>query len=175
MSPFVEPLDVAVASQETVTGLEFTPQQGQEVIGKMAPPVVDLTHDNVSAPELDVRTGFAAPVRVQDQQANFEEEAVWGDVKAAHFVESIAAHHQGDESYPFTQHIDVMDNPIDSKFTVAVILSLLLLLPALAHAEGVVCEVRLSLQDVKLVKEAGGTPVEEDRRATVVPVQSTDS
>lgn len=48
--PFVEPLDVVAASQEAVPGLQFTPQQGQEVIGKVAPPVVNLTHYNVSGP-----------------------------------------------------------------------------------------------------------------------------
>lgn len=48
--PFVEPLHVVVASQEAVPGLQFTPQQVQEVIGKMAPPVVDLTHHDVSGP-----------------------------------------------------------------------------------------------------------------------------
>lgn len=48
--PFVESLHVVVASQEAVSGLQFTPQQVQEVVGKMAPPMVDLTHDNVSGP-----------------------------------------------------------------------------------------------------------------------------
>ena len=48
MSPLVEPLHIVVASQEAVSGLQFTPQQVQEVIGKVAPPVVDLAHYNVS-------------------------------------------------------------------------------------------------------------------------------
>lgn len=48
--PFVEPLDVVVASQKAVSGLQFTPQEVQEVTGKMAPPVVDLAHYNVSGP-----------------------------------------------------------------------------------------------------------------------------
>lgn len=48
MSPLVEPLDVAVASQKSVSGFQLASQQVQDVIGKVAPPVVDLTHDNVS-------------------------------------------------------------------------------------------------------------------------------
>lgn len=50
MPPFVEPLDVVVASQKAVAGLQSAAQQGQEVVGEVAPPVVDLTHYNVSAP-----------------------------------------------------------------------------------------------------------------------------
>lgn len=50
VSPFVEPLDVAVASQEAVSRLQFAPQQVQEVIWKMAPSVVELAHYNVSGP-----------------------------------------------------------------------------------------------------------------------------
>lgn len=45
---FVEPLDVVVASQDAISRLQFTPQQVQEVTGKMAPPVVDLAHYNIS-------------------------------------------------------------------------------------------------------------------------------
>lgn len=45
---FVEPLDVVVASQDAISRLQFTPQQVQEVTGKMAPPVVDLAHYYVS-------------------------------------------------------------------------------------------------------------------------------
>lgn len=48
MPPFVEPLDVVVASQEAVPGLQLPPQEAQQVAGKVAPPVVDLTHDDVS-------------------------------------------------------------------------------------------------------------------------------
>ncbi len=50
MPPFVEPLDVVVAPQEAISGLQFTPDQVQEVTGEMAPPVVDLAHYNVSGP-----------------------------------------------------------------------------------------------------------------------------
>lgn len=50
VSPFVESLDVAVASQEAISRLQLTPKQVQEVIWKMAPPVVDLAHYNVSGP-----------------------------------------------------------------------------------------------------------------------------
>lgn len=48
MSPLVEPLDVAVASQKSVSGFQLASQQVQEVTGKVAPPVVELTHDDVS-------------------------------------------------------------------------------------------------------------------------------
>lgn len=48
--PLVESLDVVVASQEAVSGLQFTPEQVQEVTGQVAPPVVDLTHNDVSGP-----------------------------------------------------------------------------------------------------------------------------
>lgn len=44
----IEPLDVVVASQQTVSRFQFPPQQVQEVSGKVAPPVVDLAHDDVS-------------------------------------------------------------------------------------------------------------------------------
>lgn len=64
--------------------------------------------------KFDVRAGLTALISVQDQKANFEEEAVWGHVQAAHFVEAVAADHQSDESDPFTQHVDVVHNPIDS-------------------------------------------------------------
>lgn len=50
MSPLVESLDVVAASQESVSRLQFTTQQVQEVTGKVAPPVVDLAHYNVSGP-----------------------------------------------------------------------------------------------------------------------------
>ena len=49
VSPLVEALDVVVATQEAVPWLQFSPQQGQEVVGEVAPPVVDLTHYNVPA------------------------------------------------------------------------------------------------------------------------------
>lgn len=49
VSPLVEALDVVVAAQEAVPWLQFAPQQGQKVIGEVAPPVVDLTHYNVPA------------------------------------------------------------------------------------------------------------------------------
>lgn len=50
MSPFVESLDVAVALENPIAGLQFTQQQVEEVAGQMAPPVVDLPHYNVSGP-----------------------------------------------------------------------------------------------------------------------------
>lgn len=64
--------------------------------------------------ELDVGAGLAAPVGVQDQQANFEEKAVGAHIEATGLVEAVAAHHQRDEAYSFTQHLDVMNYPIDS-------------------------------------------------------------
>lgn len=50
MPPFVESFNVAVASENTIAGLQFTQQQVEEVAGQMAPPVVDLSHYNVSGP-----------------------------------------------------------------------------------------------------------------------------
>lgn len=44
----VEPLDVVVAPQQTVSRFQFPPQQVHKVTGKVAPPVVDLAHDDVS-------------------------------------------------------------------------------------------------------------------------------
>lgn len=64
--------------------------------------------------ELDVRAWLATLVSVEDQQANLEEEVVGTDVETTHLVEGIAAHHQGDEANPFTHHLDVMHNTIDS-------------------------------------------------------------
>lgn len=154
----------------------------------------DFFHGAKTLTKFDIGAGFAALVRVQDQKANFEEEAVRGHVETTHLVETVTAHHERNEPYSFTQHLDVMNYPVDSclkghgdetkekfnicmgdmfilftcqtlkdrpilplphvhskyvshwiptKLTVTVILSLLLLLPALAHAEGVVREVRL--------------------------------
>ena len=48
--PLVEPLHVVVASQQTVSRLQFTSQDGEEVTGQVASPMVDLTHHDVSAP-----------------------------------------------------------------------------------------------------------------------------
>lgn len=48
MPPFVEPLDVVVAPQEPISRLELPSQQVQEVTGKVAPPMVDVPHNNVS-------------------------------------------------------------------------------------------------------------------------------
>lgn len=48
MPPFVEPLDVVAASQKPIARLQFTAQKIKEVVGKMAPPVVDVPHYNVS-------------------------------------------------------------------------------------------------------------------------------
>lgn len=45
--PLVEPLDVVVASQEAISGLQFPPEEAQEVSGEMSPPVIDLTHYDV--------------------------------------------------------------------------------------------------------------------------------
>lgn len=64
--------------------------------------------------QFDIRAGLAAFVGVQDQKANFEEEAVRGHIETTHLVEAVAAHHQCNEAYSFTQHVDVMNNPIDS-------------------------------------------------------------
>ena len=48
--PFVESLDVAVASENAVARLQSAQQQVEEVAGQVAPPVVDLPHYNISAP-----------------------------------------------------------------------------------------------------------------------------
>lgn len=48
MSPFVEPLGVVVAPHEAIAWLQLPAQQVQEVTGKVSPPVVDLTHYDVS-------------------------------------------------------------------------------------------------------------------------------
>ena len=50
VSPLVVPLDVVVAPQQSVPRLEFAPNDGQEVTWQVAPPVVDLPHDDVPAP-----------------------------------------------------------------------------------------------------------------------------
>lgn len=49
MPSLVEPLDVVVAPQQTISWFQFSPQQVHEVTGKVAPPVVDLAHDDVSS------------------------------------------------------------------------------------------------------------------------------
>lgn len=123
----------------------------------MAPPVIDLTHYDVSGSEFDVRTRLAALEGVYDKKTNFEEEAVGGHIETTHLVEAIVGHHQCNETYrySFTYHLDVVNNSVDCKFTIAVMLPLILLLPALAHAEGIMCEVRLSSEDVELIEEAG--------------------
>lgn len=64
--------------------------------------------------KLDVRAWLAAPVGVQDEKANFEKKAVWRHIETTHLVEAIAAHHQCNEPYSFTNHIDVVNYPIDS-------------------------------------------------------------
>lgn len=48
MPSLVEPLDVVVAPQQAVSWFQFSPQQVHEVTRKVAPPVVDLAHDDVS-------------------------------------------------------------------------------------------------------------------------------
>lgn len=50
MSPLVVSLDVAVASQDAIPGLQFTTQQVQEFRGEVASSVVDLTHYDISGP-----------------------------------------------------------------------------------------------------------------------------
>lgn len=50
VSPLVVSLDVAVASQDAVPGLQFTTQQVQEFRGEVASSVVDLTHYDISGP-----------------------------------------------------------------------------------------------------------------------------
>lgn len=73
-----------------------------------------LLRDPATLTEFDVRAGLAALVGVQDQKANFEEKAVWRHIETTHLVEAITAHHQCNEAYSFTQHIDVVNYPIDS-------------------------------------------------------------
>lgn len=48
--PLVESLDVAVAFEDAVAGLQLRQQQAEEVGGQVAPPVVDLAHYNVPGP-----------------------------------------------------------------------------------------------------------------------------
>lgn len=94
MPPLIEPLDVVVTSQKTVSRFQFPPEQVHKVPGKVAPPVVDLAHDDVSCTfggkarrnvgtfsnqhvvsffflaaltELDVGAGLATLVSVEDQ------------------------------------------------------------------------------------------------------------
>ncbi len=76
--------------------------------------ILILLSDPSTLTQLDVRAGFAAPVRVQDQKANFEEETVWRHIESTHLVKAVTAHHQRNESDAFTQHIDVVNYPIDS-------------------------------------------------------------
>lgn len=64
--------------------------------------------------KLNVRAGLAALEGVQNQKANFEEKAVWAHIETTHFVEAVAAHHQRNDAYSFTQHINVVNYPIDS-------------------------------------------------------------
>lgn len=49
MPSLVVALDVAVAAQDPVSGFQFASKEGEETGGKMAPSVVDMTHDYVSA------------------------------------------------------------------------------------------------------------------------------
>lgn len=49
MSSLVVALDVVAAAQEAVARLELPPDQSQEARGQVAPPVVDLPHDDVPA------------------------------------------------------------------------------------------------------------------------------
>lgn len=48
--PFVESLDVAVAFENSIAGLQFAQQQVEQITGQVAPPMVDLAHYNVSGP-----------------------------------------------------------------------------------------------------------------------------
>lgn len=41
--------DIVVAAQNTISRFQFAPDEGEETGGKMAPSVVDMTHDYVSA------------------------------------------------------------------------------------------------------------------------------
>lgn len=66
--------------------------------------------------QFEVGAGLAAGVRVQNQQADFEEEAVRGHVEAAHLVETVAAHHQSDDADPLPHHVHVVDDPVHSCF-----------------------------------------------------------
>lgn len=73
-----------------------------------------LSSNSATLTKLDVRAGLATPVGVQDQKANFEEKAVWAHIETTHLVEAVTAHHQRNEAYSFTQHLDVVNYPIDS-------------------------------------------------------------
>lgn len=64
--------------------------------------------------KLNVRAGLAALEGVQNQKANFEEKAIWAHIETAHFVETVTAHHQCNDAYSFTQHVNVVNYPIDS-------------------------------------------------------------
>ena len=66
--------------------------------------------------QFDIRAGLAALVGIENQKTDFEEEAVRGHVETTHLVEAVTAHHQRNEAYSFTQHVNVMNNPIDSCF-----------------------------------------------------------
>lgn len=130
--------------------------------------MVDLSHYDVPGPKFDIWTWFAAFESVHNQKTDSEEEAVWSHIETAHFVETVTGHHQGNETHTFTQHVDVMDNSIDGKLTVAVMFPFILLLPALAQAEGVVREVRLSSEHIKVVEKTTGAPVVHHRGAAAV-------
>lgn len=45
---------------------------------------------------------------------NSEEEVVWAHVETAHLVEAVAAHHQSDEAHASTQHLDVVNDAVNS-------------------------------------------------------------
>lgn len=134
----------------------------------MASAMVDLSHHDVSGPKFDIWTWLAAFESVYNQKADFEEEAVRSHIETTHFVETVTGHHQTDESNSFTQHVDVMDNPIDCKLAVAVVFPFVFLLPALVQTESVMREVRLSPENIKVVEEAGGAPVVQHRGAAAV-------
>lgn len=73
-----------------------------------------MNNNNASLTELDVGARLAALEGVQDQEANFEEEAVWGHIQSTHLVEAVTAHHQCNDAYSITQHVDVVNNPVNS-------------------------------------------------------------
>lgn len=49
MPSLVVALDIVVAAQDPVSRFHFAPDKSEETGGKVAPSVVDMTHDYVSA------------------------------------------------------------------------------------------------------------------------------
>lgn len=49
MPPLIEPFDIVVAANDAVARLQLPPKKGLQLVGYVTPPVVNLTHYNVSA------------------------------------------------------------------------------------------------------------------------------